>query len=279
MGRSASLVRAAAVAAALIGLCGCSGDPSRIEPTPAPTTIEPLIDPQRGQILLPLDQFITDEQQDKTLNLAQQLVVRDCLDAAGTVVPVVDVRNTAVFQSRRYGLWTSEQAELGYGLPAPTRADRDYDAYLKDIEKINKTDTYKQCVAAPDYTKFTLQFTESQVVAADTYHTFMDSSQARQVISEWEACLRAGGVDPNPDQNNLWSPVGSTGGPLATRKRVAETDVACKGRTNLVSRMSALEATAEQPTVARYWVNLQQQRERIDSTMADAGALIAQHGY
>jgi hypothetical protein len=99
------------------------------------------------------------------------------------------------------------------------------------------------------------------------------------VFAKWSACMRSHGYDyPNPlaatgdPRWNMSTP------PTRTEIRTAQTDVACKQRTNLLAVTFAVESDYEHALIARHARELAQARSQIEAEGRTIERLLTEYG-
>ena len=115
MKRVSSAVAAGSTAVVLaVTLSGCGVGTGQPDPTATAR-----LDRDSGQIILPLDEYLSSESTETTMTRARLAILRSCLEPKGhngVKPPSRDDRTE--LEDRRYGLWLPDRArDHGFGLP------------------------------------------------------------------------------------------------------------------------------------------------------------------
>ncbi|MFI6904618.1 hypothetical protein ACIBKY_25380 [Nonomuraea sp. NPDC050394] len=229
--------------------CACSakqaGAPPKLQPRVAV--------PEARRLVLPFDAYNFSPAEIMTLEVADDLLVGDCMRERGfawQALPGPAESEIAPPHRRRYGVIEPEVADVfGYHFPADRPAVAAYKS--RDLEtritgappKVR--DAAGECLdRARD--RLTARVPEADgAFFSETIYSAFDASQRDEKVTRafraWSACMAGEGFHyPDPlaaITDRRWS----TKAPSALEIRAARADVTCKARTGLVSTWAAAE--------------------------------------
>ncbi|MGW2542911.1 hypothetical protein ACWC5I_19085 [Kitasatospora sp. NPDC001574] len=286
MTAAARVHRGRLLAPVLIALAvgGCSADQAAPPPAPAsPPAVVATPTPgpsQVAELRLPIADYMLTPQQAAELKWLNTKKVAICMKQYGfdlpmTPGPVVSASDSLLF--RRYGLTDPASVSIwGYHLPkrdtATPRATLSpaENALLLGRDATGKPLTSSNGQAVPaggcqGKVNTDLQSLQpggqgsgsgaSQLAAqtkAESFSRSMTDPRVKEVFAHWSECMRADGFSaPNPVEAGGDLPSVKQPEPDAAEIRMAQTDVECKARTNLVGIWFAVEADYQTAAIAQ----------------------------
>lgn len=237
-----------------------------------------LVDPDSGQINLPLEAYSLSYRELRTIEYARDLLLAQCLRARGFSWVHFDRRSEPERVDTRYGPWTRQHAaRYGYGGPPPTPAEQALEAENQRVLAPEEIAARSTC--SDRVNEVTLvEPLPGDIAAFDVYQPVLESPEGRALIEEWRRCMSEHGIRTSEKYDEVWSPPGIPPELNEEQIRIALVDVDCKTRTDLVRRMAALEARAQLAIIREHESDLAAQRDVIDDVVAAAERVIIDHG-
>jgi hypothetical protein len=275
--------RAASTGIAVLGLlmlAGCSAVPDH----PANTKkFEAVLDVDRQSISLPLSEYFTTDQQAQTVQHANALLVRDCLEPKGfSYLPAgIDWQRPAHVTDRRYGIWSLDSAgKYGYDVPDDDSRSPAQNPELLPVETAGYDEALLSCV---------------EDLSGELIHEYLpyqaDSSLADRGLFEsqaqaqtdpayiaargdWVKCLNDAGLLLT-DSEQGWVPElpASKEGQI----EVALVDVRCKDAHRTIQRLADVEAKYEGAFELQHEEELRKLLALVHASVSQAEELISRH--
>ncbi|MBQ1082068.1 hypothetical protein [Nocardiopsis sp. B62] len=219
---------------------------------------------------LPFDEYTLSPFEMRTLDYAQDLLVRDCMRQHGMdwrVLPDPEEEGTDPPHRGRYGVIESEVAErYGYGAP-PGSAD---EALVEEVreDRLTLLATEHRVAYGSESAAGCLPEAGRDIMAGvpdmdhDRLNSFIQtgfetSRSAPEVVdafAAWSACMADRGFDyPTPSEAPIdarWS--GGEGDPSTEETEVAAVDVACKEDVSVVEIWRDAEAVAQERLIEEH---------------------------
>jgi hypothetical protein len=286
--RHISAVRMLAASAAVAVASACAPSASATPPPPEIGTPTPVEDV--STVHLPIEDYMLTPTQSIERDYVASVLVSDCMRRFGFdyppgVRPAADGSSAAVYSVtfRRYGVTDAEIARTwGYHVPRPnvpahpakmgkisslSPAER---RVLTGTDSANGPLTHEGrsvpaggCLAEGNRMVLSDEEIEhlgpqpagSGIVATIKSESFQDSTadpRITEVFSKWSACMANKGYRIS-DPLQATVPVSSLDDPIPSRAEIiqAETDVACKKKTNLVGTWFAVETAYQDRAIKR----------------------------
>ncbi|KAB7739567.1 hypothetical protein GA707_20180 [Nostocoides sp. F2B08] len=262
------------------------GDGGRTSVGDSGPALPAYIDEETGTVALPADQFRLSEAELDDVVSAGNVALIQCVENAGIntaeiprrVIPDNDV-------SRMYGLWRmSDAQQFGYVI---NESPEKLAALERNAEEVQISEAEmserRRCAGTPEVSRF-------HKVSADGVWDgeFSSASEKVQagaewaaVISDWVGCLARAGIQV--DSEDLapagvdWEAV-QRGEVTENDVRLAVADVTCKNEVSFIKRLTAMEAAAQSPIIARHRDELLAERARLDAMLVEARAVLAAAG-
>jgi len=288
-----------------IALAGALGACSHDDPAPVSgLDLTADVDLVHGTVVEPMDRFRDSPEDDAVTQNAQQVAMSLCARAKGIRwVPVFmdstyDRRSGPVegpwveANAKKFGFITPEadgdvRRSLHPGLEESHRFPGDKPSANEALSEADR-DVVRACGAAPEAMRFDVMHVRPQGPwdlalgeAHDKAFPVTDagtttSKETKPVEDDYDACLRAVGVEPDP-QRLGWAK-GAVAHVLdAQQIALALTVVQCKTQVHYAQRLADIEAELEVPIVEKYAHELTARKKKIDAVVADAKKFLAAH--
>jgi hypothetical protein len=298
------LVAAAALTVALGGtVAGCSAGTSPAAPAPVPTPTPTSF----AQLNLPINAYALTDTQSAESQYIGQRIIHDCMARFGFVYPPPGETGPGATQlaaalqigaSRLWGVSDPVAArEYGYNLPEPATASAPSKKPLlpaAELAVLNGTasqggqgglrvprggcigQTNREMAAAG------IGYQGSQLVAQIAQESFVKTlSDARTlaVFRKWSACMASHGYDYSSPLKALADPQWNLNAPPTTAEiQTAETDVACKFKTNLLGVTFAVQSDYENAMIEQNAQELAQVKAMVDAEAGKLAQLAVKYG-
>ncbi|MGW9557566.1 hypothetical protein ACWGSK_24000 [Nocardiopsis sp. NPDC055551] len=221
-------------------------------------------------LTLPFDEYTLSPFQMRTLDYAEDLLVRECMRGHGMdwqVLPVPEEEGTDPAHRRRYGVIETEVAQqYGYGAP-PGAAD---EALVEETreDRLTLLATEHRAAHGGEGETGCLEEAAGDITAGvpdmdydllNSYiHASFETSQSAppvvEVFSAWSACMADRGLDyPTPAEasaDERWTQ--GEGDPSREEKEVATADVACKEDASVVEVWREAEAATQEGLIEEH---------------------------
>jgi hypothetical protein len=238
-----------------------------------------VVDRERKRIVLPMDRYSVSYRERRVIELAADLLLRDCMRRNGFDYVVIDRTDEPRPPERRYGVWLADDAaKLGYALPRPP-------APTRRVERANRLPLRREeqaaidhCTGSPALRSIMLKEPlPGDLAAFRLYGRVLASDNAVAVLNEWRDCLRTAGIATTDDAGELFVPAAVRSPERRTPKNlaIAVHDARCKADVHLVERLAALEAQAQAHLIARHAAGLEAQRRNVVAVVRKARDVIA----
>ena len=282
------------LAVILAGLSGCAHQQhGATAEVPAGSATADL-DTRTGAIALPIEAYTLAKTDDDEMNTAISIRMSACAAERG-----VDFRPTPVMSdvsdvaSNFFGVWIPKYAEKFGFVPPNSNADLAANGVkgaphvvLHGIPSLRHNGTLTDAEwKVVDACRDEAPELNSDVVAPqgpwvrpaqDAENAALGSKAAKEVESDYDACLTSKGLEPDPE-----SPGFVKGADVHTispqQIALALKVVDCKTQVHYVQRLTSLIANAQAPIVAKYHQELVAQRQRIDAALVKAKKVIADY--
>ena len=238
------------------------------------------LDTSVGSISLPLDEYSVTKEQFLLIDKANNLVLADCVAAAGQ--PMVPAETTATIgDDRRFGIWVPGFAErYGYD-PVPGLTKIGYASGVSETTEASIA-TFEGC-------KERLQSELLPVLllnvagTSGTVQKGLDeaksqaasSSDWKQAREDWFKCQETNGLKPRR-ADNQWGP--ELPDDKEGQIRIASQDVACKTEVRLVQRLGDVLARFQAEYIAKNHAALVAEQKKRDEVLAKADHVVSSHG-
>lgn len=280
--------RATTVLALLLATTACTAAPQAAGPAaPQAPGRPPAASRQAQNLRLPLDAYALTDADAHTLDDAEDILVRRCMSAKGfswKTLPRIGAQDIEPLNRRRYGAIEMAIARhYGYhpppDLPAIARRDRAWD------ERDRLPAAVQRAAYGPTGQGGCLKTAQRQLGGGSPppdFHAFnqltgtaLNASQrdptVRRAMRKWSACMAKAGFR----YSDAFAAAGSrrwekTKHPTRTELATAESDVACKGRANLVRVWAAAEVRIQQSLIRENAGRLHRAKARTERWLAAA---------
>jgi hypothetical protein len=310
----AKSTRAAAAALAVAGFLAvataCDASPAssrqpgadlvatKASPTATPTPAS------AASVSLPVEDYLLKNDEHSEILYASKLLVRQCMARFGfdyavdpAWKPPVDPKGDAANMARRYGITDAKTAaRYGYHLPentlppAPAGAqpmsDAERNVFLGDTPRTDNSSTnskqYKgQKIPAHGCSGDAqrklgkgLEERLPESINDASFQQSMATPQVTAVFRSWSDCMRKSGYTFSSPLQPLRSRLSAS--PSAAEIHMAESDVACKQRTNLVGVWVAVESVIQKSLIEKNQEALTQVRSTARETLDRSAKVIAE---
>lgn len=246
-----------------------------------------------ADIVLPLDPYLLTAEKQHTLNTAIIVLGRDCLKTFGLRWPqnAPEKGNTLPRNDRRYAIIDAGKAKTdGYHVAGEIRAksaEKPTDDAMSVWAGQGRTTYAGKPVPPGGCAGQAMRQLTAGAPAADpavpeklqltSYQQTKTDSRIARAFTEWRTCMRAAGFDyPDPYAAGA-DPRWRTPHPTPAEITTATADVACKTRTNLPSRMLAVETAYQSRAVAAHAAELTAVRSYLEIQDKNATAVAHPH--
>ncbi|MFE0151077.1 hypothetical protein ACFWY5_28310 [Nonomuraea sp. NPDC059007] len=241
-------------------VCACSTTPASTQARHPQEVVAPEAGAQAQRLRLPFDAYNFSPAEVMTLDVAEDLLVRDCMHALGRswqALPGPAEKESAPPHRRRYGVIEPRIADVfGYHAP-PDRpaviARKTNDLARTTESPPNVREAAKRCLGQAR-TRMSAGAPQADAAFFNrTIFATFDASQrdvkVTQAFRTWSTCMAGEGFHyPDPlaaVTDKRWS----TANPSAREIRAAQTDVRCKERTGLVSIWAEAETRIQNAAI------------------------------
>ena len=270
-------VFASAIAAsAVIVISGCSP-----VPTHDYSSARADLDPQSGQINLPLESFAMTWSEEETVNHANALITLQCMKKHGFTFPRATQDWAAIppLPDRRYGIWSRADAEAnGYELPpSPQSAEVDAkEAAFGD----DWWSTFQSCYdKQKKLPVMGVNSSPSPSVVDNGMNSSFDALLASSDFStqkeRWQKCVEGKGLSLNPKSRVLVPQIPAAG---ERQIEVASLDVECKERLNTVQVLANWETRNQLAYIDGHEGELAAYKAQVKKVIAEAQKVISSVG-
>ncbi|PNL18621.1 MULTISPECIES: hypothetical protein [Micrococcus] len=296
MKRVSSAVAAGSTAVVLaVTLSGCGVGTGQPDPTATAR-----LDRDSGQIILPLDEYLSSESTETTMTRARLAILRSCLEPKGhngVKPPSRDDRTE--LEDRRYGLWLPERARThGFGLPGtpspavemPTPpggwSDEDDPAFNAAYDEcVPEVMDQMEAVSSPMTTMGSSSAVPLMLQASVKAKESPEWATARD---DWSRCLTDAGLTPVGEDDG-WtsrealalpapeSPKGRTDTAKREEIRIAVIEAECNEQTNLTQRLGDIEAGYQAALIKGNEAALAEEKRITAERLDAARAYLAEH--
>jgi hypothetical protein len=239
------------------------------------------LDPETGQIVLPLEAYAMNWQEFQTVNHANALLISRCMAAKGLTFPRATQDWSLIPQlpDRRYGLWAQSDAQNnGYELPASPQANQ--------IEKQENAfgddwwNTFRACFSKTRQLAAMGVNTSPAPSVVDngmneSFNALLASPEFAAQRKLWERCVQSKGLTLNPDSHVLVPEFPEAG---EQQLAVAAIDVDCKQKLNSVQILADWETRYQLPYIDAHEGELTAYRATVRKVLKEAQKVIATSG-
>ncbi|MGW2379202.1 hypothetical protein [Streptomyces sp. NPDC001658] len=271
---------------------------TRVSPTATPTLAS------TASVSLPVEDYLLKNDEHAEMLYASKLLARQCMARFGFDYAVdpgsrspVDPKGDAANMARRYGISDARTAaRSGYHLPAnalPTppadtrpMSDAAREVFLGDTPRADgggvKVRQYKgQQIPAHGCSgeaerKLGKGLDErlSESINDASFQQSMATPQVTAAFRSWSACMRKSGYTFGSPLEPLRSRLSAS--PSASEIHMAESDVACKEKTNLIGIWVAVESAIQKSLIEKNQEALTQERSTARTTLDRSAKVIAE---
>jgi hypothetical protein len=301
MPRVPLLAVSAAVAAVMMGAAGCSAsEPSAVTPVPVPTPTPTSF----AQLQLPINAYALTDTQTAQQQIIGDQVVHLCMVGFGfnypnTVGPTA-AQLAAALQAGGSRLWgVSDPVDArtyGYNLPTTDLSTRPPPTAKTPLPPAELAVLYGSASPSSDGHRIPpggcadqaqrdlaaagIGYQGSQLVpeiAAESFERTLADPRTLAVFAKWSACMRAHGYDyssplaPAADFN-------LNAAPTQAEIQTAETDVACKFKTDLLGVTFAVQSDYENAMMGQHAQELAQVKYEVDAEATKLARLAVKYG-
>lgn len=257
-------------------IAGCGSDAQQVH-----KDVRAKLDPQSGQIILPLESYAMTQAELQDVSHANALLIDECLGQQGRDFPraAQDWDAIPVLPDRRYGVWTSSDAKTnGYELPAaPGAAELNAQ---EDALSESWWTAYQSCESKVQVLPQMGANSSSKKSSVDqgmreSFDALKASSEFASILKEWTGCITSKGLTPNTAENYLvpsFPPAGEE------QLRVAGIDVECKESLNIVQPLADFEARQQMAYIDQHESELTEYRAQVEKVIASAREVLATRG-
>lgn len=240
------------------------------------------LDVDTATIRFPLDDYSLSGTDALRLEHANEILLSRCLAQRGFDDPraTLDVKDLVVAPDRRYGIWTTAQAETrGYALPTSPADDA-----ITEQERAQPQawwDASTQCIASTEQLPVVepLAHTDEMRVVDDGIVRASDEAKAdehwKAARQKWVDCIAAD--DLTPQSSTSLVPTLPADDDEAQRK-IALIDVRCKTSTGVVQTMADIEARYQQAYIDEHADELNSVRARVHEIQEKVNTIITEAG-
>lgn len=266
----------------VVGLAGCSSSTKSVDVDFSKRTVvsgQAKLDSKTDSAVLPLDRYMPSDSEDRTVDYAIDLSVRSCMSNDGFDFKIVDRRqghSTVGF--RLFGVWILDQAaQNGYNPPPPDAISQQLLALNAQATTPAAQASYSKCldVATEKFPRVDPVSTLAAQGGAVAYRkTINEDATGKKIVAQWRSCMQSHGIALGND--GLDVNVSNVSDEQKTK--IAVQDVQCKTKINAVQRLADIDASYETAIIEQKQAALNEERKRIDKTLAIAQSYIDQHG-
>lgn len=257
----------------LFSLVGCNSSAEQKY-----SDVEALLDPQAGEIILPLEKYAMTPSEEKDVAHANALLQDECLSESGREFPRAkqNWELAPTLPDRRYGLWSESDAQAnGYELPESSEA-----AELTAAEEALGDDwwqAYEACRSELELLPvmgINTSVTPSPVDIGmgESFDSLVASANLREVRQEWLECVQNEGLTLDENSVLLVPAIPPAG---EEQIRVATIDVECKQSYNSVQRLANIEAREQSAFIDDRESDLLEYRTQVDDVLNKAREVLA----
>ncbi|GAA4156897.1 hypothetical protein [Leifsonia shinshuensis] len=282
MSASRTIVIAFIACAGAAGLTACSTAAHSIDVDFSKRTVisgQAKLDEGTDSAVLPLDRYMPSDAEDRTVDYAIDLSLRSCMAGKGFDFKVIDRRqghSTVGF--RLFGVWVlNKAAQYGYNPPPPDQVTQQLQALNAQTTTPDSQAAYSACLdaAAKKFPRVDPVSTLAAQGAATAFDkTIHDDSAGKKIVADWRSCMSGHGIALAKDGLNV--DVSNVNDEQKTK--IAVQDVECKTATNAVQRLADIDASYQTAIVNQKQAALNDERTKIDKTLAAAQTYIDQNG-
>ncbi|MFF7051726.1 hypothetical protein ACFY94_25540 [Streptomyces griseorubiginosus] len=256
-----------------------------------------------SSVTLPVEDYLLKNDEHAEMLYASKLVVRQCMARFGFDYAVepggkspVDPKGDAANMARRYGVSdATTAARYGYHLPADAvpappagaqpMSDAARDVFLGDTPRADgggqpvkqyqgqKIPAHGCSGEAERKLGKGLDERLPESINDASFQQSMATPQVTGAFRSWSACMRKSGYSFSTPLEPLRSRLPAS--PSASEIHMAESDVACKQRTNLVGIWFAVESAVQKSLIDKNQEALTQERSTARQTLARSAKVIA----
>ncbi|MFI6908313.1 hypothetical protein ACIBKY_44125 [Nonomuraea sp. NPDC050394] len=241
-------------------VAACSAAPVAISPARPHTATAPEGGEQARRLTLPFDAYDFSPAENMTLEVAEDLLVRDCLRARGMawhVLPGPADSESEPPHRRRYGILEPEMADVfGYHTPP----DRPAVAARKENDLARMTqaspdvrEAAERCLdRARDHMSAGAPKADASFFNKTIFASFDASQrdeQVRRAFRSWSACMAGEGFRYPDPLAAITDARWETGQPTSQEIRTAQADLRCKDKTDLVAIWAAAETRIQNDVI------------------------------
>ncbi|MFE0149078.1 hypothetical protein ACFWY5_18155 [Nonomuraea sp. NPDC059007] len=258
-----SISLASAFLAGAVPACSAAPAAPAAPPARSHTAAVPAPGEQARRLTLPFDAYDFSPAENMTLEVAEDLLVRDCLRARGMawhVLPAPAGSESEPPHRRRYGVIEREIADVfGYHTPpdrpvVAARKQHDLARTAQASPTVRKA--ADRCLdRARDHLSAGAPNADAGFFNKTIFASF-DASQRDEKVTRafrsWSACMAGEGF-PYPDPlTAITDPRWETSQPTPQEIRTAQADLSCKDKTDLVSIWAAAETRIQNDAIGRH---------------------------
>lgn len=254
-------------------------------------TATAILDDDTGEIVLPLEQFFMSRDEQSIVNGAIILSMASCIHDAGYPALWVPFGERERKESQRYGRWVLEYAEkYGYSdIPDPVSQEI-------RAHEIAFAEYYFEETNIPEYDKVVDECgdngEDTEIIASAfedaappevlemrelSYNLMKETPEGQAAENEWRQCVEEGGLVVEEVDNEYAIKDVSYIDADEDSIRAAIIDVRCKEKTNLVKRLSDIEASFQAPVLKKYEAELVEMRSSVEESIAAVDVFMNNH--
>ncbi len=273
----------------------CGADTVRPDPTATAR-----LDRDHGQIILPIDEYLSDDATETTMTRARLAIMRSCLQSKGhngTKPPQSD--DHTELEDRRYGLWLPERARThGFDVPGPKPvaaetptppggwSDEDDPAFNAAYDEcVPEVMDQMEAVSSP----MTPTGSGSAVpIMLQAWAKARQSPEWAAARDDWSRCLIDAGLTPVGEDDG-WtsrealalpapgSPEGRSDQAEREEIRIAVIEAECNEQTDLTQRLGDIEAGYQAALIKGNEAALAEEKLVTAERLEAARAYLAEH--
>ncbi|MFF2243282.1 hypothetical protein ACFVTM_03765 [Arthrobacter sp. NPDC058130] len=231
-------------------------------------------------IVLPLDKYTLSPREALLIDQANAIVFDGCLQRFGFSDPNAgrDWATRPVQADRTFGLWSMDYAEkFGYGIiPDPAG-----DAINKQFEESipARNEAWSKCLTEvqfmPTYRSRSTPLGASRTVVEEGYRQAYDATEkdsgTKAVIKDWQACMKASGLEINEEAGFL--PVYPPDD-IAAQMPIAVIDVKCKEKLLFRQKIGDIEAQYQASYIGNHEAELLAHRNKANEALEKARKIV-----
>ncbi|WP_157544388.1 hypothetical protein [Jonesia quinghaiensis] len=250
-----------------------------------------ILDGDTGEIVLPLEQFFMSRDEQSKVDGAIILSMASCIHDAGYPALWVPFGERERKESQRYGRWVLEYAEkYGYS-DIPDLIGQE----IRDHE-VAFGQYYSEEVNIPEYDKVIEDCggngEDSEIIASAfedgappevlemrqlSYNLMKETPEAQAAENEWRQCVEEEGLVVEEVDNEYAIKDVSYIDADEDSIRAAIIDVRCKEKTDLIKRLSDIEASYQAPILKKYEAELVEMRSSVEESIAAVDVFMNNH--